>query len=304
MQNTSPFTIRIFVPDGNPEGVRVIDRMNWTGRGVVFPRDEWQTTCRRPEFEFIGVYILIGYKDQDDLPTIYIGQTDNLRDRFKSHAEQKDFWSWACCFISSNNGLNRGHVTWLEWALIRQARNAARCLLDNTTFPKEPALSESEKADTEFFLNEILQILPLVGLRAFEMPKIVSANPINKQLSTAGLKTQNDTIIVPAQKEGFEEVFLGEDSWYAVRIAGGMLEKIKWIAAYQTQPISAITHIAEVDYIQPYGESGKYKIFFKGKAKKIVHPIPFGNAPSGSMQGSRYTTHQKLLKAEKITDLF
>jgi hypothetical protein len=23
-----PFTIRIFVPDGNPEGVRIIDRMN------------------------------------------------------------------------------------------------------------------------------------------------------------------------------------------------------------------------------------------------------------------------------------
>jgi len=26
-----PYTIRIFVPDGDPEGVRIIDRMNWTG---------------------------------------------------------------------------------------------------------------------------------------------------------------------------------------------------------------------------------------------------------------------------------
>ena len=33
-----PFTIRIFVPDGDPEGVRLIDRMNWTGLGVVFRR--------------------------------------------------------------------------------------------------------------------------------------------------------------------------------------------------------------------------------------------------------------------------
>ena len=41
-----------------------------------------------------------------------------------------------------------------------------------------------------------------------------------------------DTIIVPAQKEGFERVFLRENCWYAIRISGGMLEKIKWIAAY------------------------------------------------------------------------
>lgn len=29
-----PFTIRIFVPDGDPGGVRIIDRMNWTGLGM------------------------------------------------------------------------------------------------------------------------------------------------------------------------------------------------------------------------------------------------------------------------------
>jgi hypothetical protein len=26
-----PYTIRIFIPDGDPEGVRIVDRMNWTG---------------------------------------------------------------------------------------------------------------------------------------------------------------------------------------------------------------------------------------------------------------------------------
>lgn len=36
-----PFTIRIFVPDGDPEGIRIIDRMNWTGTGIVFPRANW-----------------------------------------------------------------------------------------------------------------------------------------------------------------------------------------------------------------------------------------------------------------------
>ena len=70
-------------------------------------------------------------------------------------------------------------------------------------------------------------------------------------------------------------MFLGEDCWHAIRISGGMLEKIKYIAAYQSQPVSAITHYAPVDRIEPYGEGGKYKLVFSMKAKPIG-PIPFG----------------------------
>src|SRR5262249_15992125 len=45
-----PFTIPIFVPDGDPEGVRLIDRMNWTGLGVAFPRSRWMEVRQRSEF--------------------------------------------------------------------------------------------------------------------------------------------------------------------------------------------------------------------------------------------------------------
>ena len=31
------FTLRMFVPDGDPEGVRFIDRMNWTGFRCCVP---------------------------------------------------------------------------------------------------------------------------------------------------------------------------------------------------------------------------------------------------------------------------
>src|SRR4029077_16240688 len=56
----APFTIRIFVPDGDPEGVRIIDRMNWTGLGSVVPKKKWRDTRRRDEFWRPGVYILVG----------------------------------------------------------------------------------------------------------------------------------------------------------------------------------------------------------------------------------------------------
>ena len=119
---------------------------------------------------------------------------------------------------------------------------------------------------------------------------------------TAPSTQQNDTIIVPAKLDGFERVFLGEDCWYAIRISGGMLPKLKYIAAYQWQPISAITHYAPVDHIEPYGEGGKYKMVFSEPAKKIG-PIPYGNASSGAMQGPRYTNFEKLKAAKTLTDL-
>ena len=152
------------------------------------------------------------------------------------------------------------------------------------------------------FLGEVLQILPLIGLRAFEIPKPIAtlhlapAAPIQ---SVGVGKLQFDTVIVPARQDGFEETFLGANCWYAIRIAGGMRDKIKYIAAYRSQ----VTHYAPVASIEPYGEEGKYKLIFAEPAKPIG-PIPFGDAPSGSMQGPRYTSFQKLLTAKELTDLF
>lgn len=66
------YTIRIYVADGDPEGVRVIDQMNWTGTGLVFPRALWSRVKSRKEFDRAGVYILVGYGEGDDtdLPRI------------------------------------------------------------------------------------------------------------------------------------------------------------------------------------------------------------------------------------------
>ena len=253
---------------------------------------------------------MIGYnEDDDDLPTIYVGQGGEVGERIKEHGKTKDFWDRAALhfvFVSSNNGnngLNRAHVTWLEHILVKYATEAKRSHLDNGNVPQEPALSEAEKADTQGFMKEMLQILPLVGLRVFESPKSVAAPNISGTvLNIPAAFSEPDTIIVPAQKEGFEKVFLGENCWYSVRISGGKLDKIKYIAGYQSQPVSAITHYAPVSHIEPYGEGGKYKVVFSEKAKRIG-PIPYGDAPMGAIQGPRYTSYAKLRKATKLTDV-
>lgn len=85
--STDPFTIRIFVP----EGVRIIDRMNWTGFGIVFPRSKWADARKQPNLAKTGAYILVGYKiEDDDRPTLYIGQTDGVGSRIEPHIQKKD----------------------------------------------------------------------------------------------------------------------------------------------------------------------------------------------------------------------
>ncbi len=113
-----------------------------------------------------------------------------------------------------------------------------------------------------------------------------------------------DTIVVPAQEEGFNEVFIGENSWWAIRISASMLDRIKYIAAYQVAPISAITHLAEVSEIEKYKDTNKYKVFFKNKAHEIQH-IKLDKGKKGlAPQAPRYTNYNILIEAKKLSDVF
>lgn len=294
-----PYTIRLFVPDGDPSIFKIINKMNWTGIGLEISREGWAKYKSRNEFEQAGIYILFGYQEGDELPTLYIGQGDGVKKRIESHEKNKEFWDKALVFVSSNGGLNRAHITWLEWALIQKAQNIGRCKLDNSATPNEPILTESEKADTQEFLNEILSILPLVEVKVFEEAKKI-------KVSSQTFDTKRnilDTIIVPAQEDGFKEVFIGENCWYAIRISGGKLKDIKYIAVYQTAPISAITYFAEVDSIEPYGDGEKYKLNFVSPAQPIG-PIKYGSAKQGILQSPRYTSYNKLQSAQELMDLF
>ncbi len=298
------YTIRIFVADGDPEGIRVIDQMNWTGTGLVFPRALWPKVKARKEFDRAGVYILVGYGEGDEeLPRIYVGEGDGIRARIEKHDQTKAFWTWGISFTSNSGALNKAHVQWLEYALVQRAKEAGQCVLDNGNAPQAPALSEHEAADIGGFLDQMLRILPLVNLRAFERVKPVAVPGADLKQGLPKPKSAADTVVVPAQKEGFEKVFLGEQSWHAIRISGAMLDKIKYCAAYQVNPISAVTHVAPVQQIEPFGDGGKYRLVFSEPATKIG-PIPFGDATTGSMQGPRYTTYAKLKAAKKVMDLF
>lgn len=113
-----------------------------------------------------------------------------------------------------------------------------------------------------------------------------------------------DTVVVPAKEEGFNETFIGEKCWYQIRISAAMIPKIKYVAAYQVAPISAITHVAEVDRIEKYKDSDKYILYFKNNAKQIQKITLSGQTKGKAPQAPRYTSYTKLMEANTLDDLW
>lgn len=164
------FTIKIFVPGGTPDGLRLLEKSNWTGLGLVCPRSVFPEAKGEDEFGRTGVYILEGRSEQSELPTIYVGQGDCLRDRLSQHYGQKDFWDRVVLFVSKDDSLNRAHVQYMEAQLVERALEVKRSNVENRAVPQRPNLSAPDEADVTSFLADVLSILPLVGLTAFERP--------------------------------------------------------------------------------------------------------------------------------------
>jgi hypothetical protein len=163
-----PFFIRVFVPTGDPDGLRIVEKSNWPGVGVVFNRTNYKEVVGRSEFDKTGVYVLVGTSDDSILPTIYVGEGDPVKNRLNQHYGKKDFWDWAVFFVAKDDSLNKAHVQHLEARLLGLAKAAKQCKLDNNQEPLPPTLSEAEFALVESFLHDILSIFPLLGLGVFE----------------------------------------------------------------------------------------------------------------------------------------
>jgi len=177
--NISPFSLRIFVADGDPDGLRIVDKSNWIGKALVFPRALLPQVKARPELAQTGVYLLLGPRPDGDGDMLYVGEGDPIRPRLERHYAEKDFWTRAIGFTTSSVGqLNKAHVQFLEARLLGLAKSAKRMPLDldNKKSESEPTLSEADRADMEVFLGHMLGMLPVLGVHAFEQaPKAPAA---------------------------------------------------------------------------------------------------------------------------------
>lgn len=190
MTGSNGFSVRIFMPSGEPEGLRIVEKSNWSGQGLVFPRSLFGSVRKRQELARTGVYILWGPGESGELPRVYVGEGDVLLPRLDSHMRHKDFWTHAALFTSKDQNLNKAHVQHLEARLVARAAEARRCQLENGSAPQMPSLAEADVADAEGYLTNLLLCLPLVNARFFEQPEASRAQTVQLFLRAKGIEAR------------------------------------------------------------------------------------------------------------------
>ncbi|MGD0596847.1 MAG: restriction endonuclease [Sedimentisphaerales bacterium] len=113
-----------------------------------------------------------------------------------------------------------------------------------------------------------------------------------------------DTLVCSAKEDGFKSAFLEQRSWWAVRLNPRTIPFIKYIAIYQIAPVSKITYYGKVEKIEPYLNTGKYKLYLQGAPVKLERPVGLGNNPHLKPQGPKYTKLTVIKTAKTLDDVW
>jgi hypothetical protein len=114
-------TIQIFLPSGDPRGLRIAEITTRIVQVIEVPRSRLDEFAQMTESGQVGVYFLFGSDTELDDPQVYIGQTGDLRTRLASHHSKKEFWQRALVLISRTNSLTQTHALFLEWHCLKLA---------------------------------------------------------------------------------------------------------------------------------------------------------------------------------------
>jgi hypothetical protein len=101
-------TIQIYLPTGEPRGIRIADITTRLVLAVLIPRSELAIAKQRWELDHPGIYFLFG-EDEGAKPIVYIGQTEDARKRFDSHNNTKSFWKTAVFCVSKSQNFTQAH---------------------------------------------------------------------------------------------------------------------------------------------------------------------------------------------------
>ena len=165
---TRPQTIQIFLPSGDPQGIRVAEITTRIVRVIEVPRSLLADFLKMPEAQQVGVYYLVGPAEEGEGALLYIGQSGAVGTRLAQHNENKDFWNRALVAVSLTNSLTQTHALFLEWLGIRDARQAGRYTLENGNGGARPHTPAPLEADCQEIQDTVRVLLATLGYPVFE----------------------------------------------------------------------------------------------------------------------------------------
>jgi predicted GIY-YIG superfamily endonuclease len=140
-------TIQIFLPAGDPRGIRIAEITTRIVQVIEVPRSLLADFLAMPEGTQVALYFLVGETEDGSEDTVYVGQTGDLRARLTAHNKEKDFWERALVLISRTNSLTQTHALFLEWHCLQAIRTAGRFRDENGNKGNRPFTPPPLEAD-------------------------------------------------------------------------------------------------------------------------------------------------------------
>ncbi|KGK97664.1 hypothetical protein LI82_07720 [Methanococcoides methylutens] len=219
-------TISIYLPDANPQGVKICEFFDSIVKAVSIPRAKLDAGLKRSELEQPGLYFLIGEKDEVGKPKVYVGESEILTVRLSDHHKKKDFWNQAICFVSEKNNLNKAHIKYLENHACEQAKLVNKCTLENSNTPTKSSLTDQDRDFVLRFFDELKIIMATLGYPIFEQTKRSKRHTYfckSKNANAIGEYTEEGFVVNKGSKSNMEETTSLQPSIRAFR--ANLLEK-------------------------------------------------------------------------------
>lgn len=177
---SSPKTLQIFLPHGDPSGIRVAEITTRIVQIIEVPRSLLFPFLKMPESAQVAVYFLRGDSEHGAEASVYIGQTSDLRKRLLNHHKERTFWERALVLISRTHSLTQTHGLFLEWYSIEATRKAGRFFLENGNGGTRPHIPAPLEADCLEIFETAQTLLATLGHPFFS--PVATANTAEREL--------------------------------------------------------------------------------------------------------------------------
>jgi hypothetical protein len=187
-------SIQLFLMDGEASGRIKCTLANWTGVAFKIPRTELDKCKDRDDLKQSGVYFLFGTSDETGKGVVYIGQAgarkngEGILNRLQEHKRnlEKDYWTEAIVFTTSNNSLGATEISYLENRFCNMALAANRYEVRNGNDPTLGNITEEKESEMEEFIDYAKVIMGTLGHKLFE--------PLGKPVVNVSESNINDAV--------------------------------------------------------------------------------------------------------------
>lgn len=169
-------SINLFLMDGTATGRMKCTLANWTGVAYKIPRTALDLCKERDDLKQSGIYFLFGTSDQTGNNVVYVGQAgarkngEGLLYRLQEHKRNpdKDYWTEAVVFTTSNNSFGPTEISYLENRFCGLALAANRYEVKNGNDPTHGNITEEKESELEEFVDNARIVMGTLGHKVFE----------------------------------------------------------------------------------------------------------------------------------------